>query len=278
MTDERRGPSEAAGSRWSVDVLADLHAGVLDEQEAAELWPRVNADPGARAIIEALESTKADLSGFAALDVVPMPADVAARIDAALAQEQQARRQASQQAQPTAPQQGSPGGTPQDSNVVSLDAARARRNKRLGWGMGLLTAAAAVIAAAVVVLPNMSNDPDGSDQLAEPTSPQATQPAEPPSLAVDSDNLSAAVGEITGVRDFGPLGDEQRLDACLAANGIDPAVQPVGFRPATIDGEEAVLVLLSTGNLGQLRLLALAPDCGPDNPGLLMDETVGRQG
>jgi len=62
------------GPPWSVDVVADLHAGVLDERAAAELWPLVNADPDARAILEALESTTADLTALTAGSVEPMPA------------------------------------------------------------------------------------------------------------------------------------------------------------------------------------------------------------
>lgn len=265
MTDEGRGHGGVVGPPWSVDVLADLHAGVLDEQEAAALWPLVNADPEARAIIEALESTTSDLSSFAALDVEPMPAEVAGRIDAALEQE---RAQAFAQPVPApAPAQG--------PNVVSLEAARARRKKRLGWGAGVLTAAAAAIVAAVVVIPNTTNNT--GPELAEPTPTQSDEAgAGSPPPAVSSDNPVAAVGEISQLRDFGPLGNEQRLDACLAANGVDPAVQPVGFGPVTIDGREALMVLLTTGELGQLRMLALSPDCAPDNPGLLLDETVGR--
>jgi hypothetical protein len=65
MTDEGRGIGGIVGPPWSVDVLADLHAGVLEEREAVELWPRVNADPDARAIIEALNTTTADLAELA---------------------------------------------------------------------------------------------------------------------------------------------------------------------------------------------------------------------
>ncbi|WP_277682102.1 hypothetical protein [Saccharomonospora azurea] len=282
MTDVSRGHGGTVGPPWSVDVLADLHAGVLDEQDAAELWPRVNADPDARAIIDALESTTSDLSGFADLDVVPMPADVASRIDAALERERQAQAPGSSTAvtpptQPTQPPQP-PQSPAQGSNVVSLDAARARRNKRLGWGAGFLAAAAAVVAAVLVVVPGTGTD-QGGDNLAQPPAPEPSSGAgNAPPVAVDSGNVSAAIGDISGVRDFGPLENEQRLDACLEANGVDPAVQPVGFRPVTVDGEQAVVVLLTTGQRGQLRVLALAPDCGPEDPGTLMDETVGHQG
>lgn len=243
MTDETRGLGGAVGPPWSVDVLADLHAGVLSESEAAELWPRVNADPEARTIIEALDATSADLADLSAAPVPPMPAEVAARIDAALAQEQQAR-----------------GG----SNVVSIDAARKRRNRRAGWGAGFLAAAAAVVAAVVIVAPDASREE--TPGVAAPT----------PGVAVDSGQINAAIGKVEGVRDFGPLENEQRLDACLEANGIDPVKQPVGITPGTIDGRDAVFVLYTTGELAQFRLVALAPDCGPANPGLLKDEVIGR--
>ncbi|WP_199428837.1 hypothetical protein [Qaidamihabitans albus] len=248
MTDESRGRGGVVGPPWSVDVLADLHAGVLDESEAAELWPRVNADPEARAIIDALEATTADLSLLGTQPAEPVPADVAARIDAALAEEQ----------------------APSGGNVVSLDAARRRRNRRLGWGAGLLTAAAAVVAGLVLGVP-------AQDSVPGVAQPPAAVPSEAP-LALSGDNLDAAIGAVDRVRDFGPLGDQDRLDACLTASGVDIDRRPIGVRPVTIDGREAVVALYTTGELAQFRLVAVAPDCGPDNPGLLRDEVVGREG
>lgn len=255
MTDESTGQDRVFGPPWSVDVLADLHAGVLDEQEAARLWPQVEADPQARAVIEALEATTADLSQLDSEPVEPIPDDVAARIDAALARERAAASSA-------------------DSNVVSLDAARRRRGRVAGWTGGFLAAAAAVVAAALIAVPGEDETTPG---VAQPAPSEGVGTEQPP-LSLDSGGLEAAVGEINGVRDFGPLGDEARLDACLEAGGIDPDVKPVGIRPATIDGQEAVIVLYTTGELAQFRLVALAPDCGPDNPGPLLDETVGKGG
>lgn len=251
MTDESRGPERADGSTWSVDVLADLHAGALDEREAAELWPRVNADPEARAVIEALEATTADLSGLAAEPAPPMPDHVAQRIEAAITREAEAR-----------------GG-----NVVSMDAARKRRNRRAGLGAGLLTAAAAAVAAVMIAVPNVQDETGGVANPAPSTQQEAPGNGLPD---FDSGNMEAAIGEIEGVRDFGALGSEKRFDACVEANGIDPARQPIGVAPVTIDGKEAVLAMYTTGELARFRLIALSPDCGPNNPGLLMDKVVGR--
>src|SRR2546430_13155218 len=113
MADENRsgGPP---GPPWSVDVLAGLHAGVLDPERSAQLWPAVNADPEARALIETLDQVKVELGLLGNTPAEPMPAHYAARLDAALAAE--ASRMAAAAAQPIAP-------------VIDLAAARRRRNR-----------------------------------------------------------------------------------------------------------------------------------------------------
>ncbi|SFA80965.1 hypothetical protein SAMN05216266_101569 [Amycolatopsis marina] len=261
MTDESRGIGGTVGPPWSVDLLADLHGGVLDDAEANRLWPQVNADPEARAVLDALDSTVADLGALPMEPVAPMPPEVAARIDAALTAEVS---RTGQSAQP-----GESGVAP----VVSLDAARRKRNRMLGWGGGLLTAAAAAVAAVAIIVPNGSQ-PDGGQPAAAPPTDGAS--STPPLSLRSEGGLGPALGEISGVRDFGPLGDQQRLDVCLEAAGIDPDVKPAGVRPVTLDGREAVLVLYPTGELAQFRMVAFAPDCGPGNPELLLDKTVGK--
>src|SRR6266545_182140 len=144
MTDSVRhgGPS---GPPWSVDLLADLHAGALDDQLSSDLWPRVNADPEARAVIEALDVVKVELGQLGSAPAPPMPAHLAARLDAALEAEmfRSAPRQAA--APPVAP-------------VVNLADARRRRNRMMAWGAGVLTAAAAAVAVTVAVLPGSNNE------------------------------------------------------------------------------------------------------------------------
>ncbi|GHF57889.1 anti-sigma-K factor RskA [Amycolatopsis bartoniae] len=243
MTDESRG---IADRPWSVDLLADLHAGVLDDATAAELWPRVQADPEAQAVIEALEATTADLATLATAPAPPMPAAVAARIDAALAQE----------AGHVAP-------------VVDLAAARRRRNRRIGWISGVVAVAAAAVAAIAITVPGTSGQ--SGTPVAEP--PSSSAPAGG-SLAVRSDQPQAAVAQLSaGVKDYGPLGDAQRLNACLQEAGFAATAAPIGVRPGTLDGRPAVLVLLTTGRLAEFRLVALSPDCGPKP---LLDQVVGK--
>ncbi|GAB2979523.1 hypothetical protein LWP59_40200 [Amycolatopsis acidiphila] len=248
MTDESRG-IEAVGPPWSVDLLADLHAGVLDDHEAAQLWPRVQADPEARAIIEALEATTTDLASLATAPAPPMPAEVASRIDDALAQEAR----------------GATGVAP----VVDLAAARRKRNQRIGWISGVVAVAAAAVAAIAIVVPG-SGETTGTPVAAPPPSAQPGGSA----LAVRSDQPQAAVGRLsTGVKDYGPLGNAQRLSSCLQEAGFAPTASPIGVRPGTLDGQPAVLALLTTGKLAEFRLVALSPECGLKP---LLDQVVGR--
>ncbi|WP_329069751.1 hypothetical protein [Amycolatopsis sp. NBC_01480] len=268
MTDESRGVGGAAEPPWSVDLLADLHAGVLDEHEAAELWPRVNDDPEALAVIEALEATTADLASLA-LEPAPMPAEYAARLDAALAAEASTRQAASfpgpapiPAAAPAAPAAGR-------APVVDLAAARRKRNRRLGWGAGALTAAAAAIVVVAVAVPGTSQE-TGTPGVAAPAPPG-------PSVGGDGSGAEALLGGAMGVRDFGPLQDEQRLDECVTAAGLDANVRPAGIRPVNVGGKAGVLVIYTTGKLAQYRIVAFGADCGPGYPDKLFDKVVGKK-
>jgi hypothetical protein len=259
MTDESRGIGGTVGPPWSVDVLADLHAGVLDDARAAELWPLVDADPEAREILAALDATQADLAALAHAPAPRMPAEFAARLDAALAAEAAAKF----------PEAGQTASAPQDAQVVDLAAARRNRNKRLGWAAGVLTAAAAAVVAVTVAIPGTSQQ-TGTPNVAAPA-PTG------PSVGNDGAGAQALIGKAVGVRDFGPLQNEDRLDACIAAAGLDPKVRPEGIRPVNVGGKAGVMIILTTGKLAQFRLVAFGADCGPGNPAVLFDKVVGEK-
>jgi len=250
---------------WTVDQLAEMHAGALDDAAAAEMWSRVREDQDAMAVLDALTTTRAELAGLREAPPAPMPEDVAARIDAALAAER-ARIFPSTAHQPAV----APPMPPQPyTQVTDLAQARRRRNRQLGWGAGLLTAAAAVIAAVAIALPSPSTQgtPLADDDPAKPDAGQA--------LSLSRDDVGAGANKTIGVTDFGPFGDRAGLDACLRANQIAIDDELLGVRPATVDGERAVLVVFTTGELARYRMLAFPADCGEGNPGMLFDEVVG---
>lgn len=258
MTDTDRPYGGDSGQPWSVDVLADLHAGALDDAESAQLWSKVRADPEAMAVIAAFDATTADLTAFGDAPAPPMPAAVAARIDAALVEEAAHTNGARPAEAPVAP-------------VVDLAAARRKRNRQLGWGAGLLTAAAAAVAAVVMIGPGTSTP---GTPVAEP--PTESAPGGQPPLTLRGDDVAAGLGDTMNVRDYGPLTDEAGLDKCLRANDIDTENAPIGFRPATIDGKSAVLMVFTTGEFARYRIVAVPTGCGEGKAGMLHDETVGR--
>lgn len=246
----------SGGPPWSVDLLADLQAGVLDPQQAAELWPQVNADPEAREILAALDATQADLREFAMAPAPPMPAHFAARLDAAIAAESQARAQAF--AAP--PPQQAPPQPPAPAPVVSLDEARKRRNRRMGLGVGIFAAAAAAVGITFAALPG--GDGNGTSSVAAPG------PLNFKSAEIGPDQLQAARNQ----NDYGPFADKSKLSACLQANGLSPAAEPIGGKQVTVDGKDGTLLVL-VSRPGEFRLLVVGPDCGPGSPSKLAERT-----
>lgn len=268
MTDSTRGTGGPTGPPWSVDVLADLHAGALDPAESARLWPQVNADPEARAVLDALASVQSDLGQLDSGPVEAMPAQYAARLDAALQAEMRSSGLVAT-AEPPAPSV---------APVVDLAAARRRRNRLAGWGAGVLAAAAAAVAVAVVVVPNDSSTggtPQAQDPPAQTETTGDNAPSGEPPLALRSDNLNSAIGALTGEDDYGPLENQEGLAACLEALGI-PAGDPLGVGQVTYEGEPGVAALLGAGEgsePGQFRLVVVEPTCTADNPGEKLADT-----
>ena len=74
--------------RTGDELLADLDAGLLDPERAAEVREAAARDADATAVLAGLAATRAELAGLAD---PPLPARYAARWDAALAAEAAAR-------------------------------------------------------------------------------------------------------------------------------------------------------------------------------------------
>jgi hypothetical protein len=258
MTDMQQRGGIPGEPPLDLDVLADLHAGVLPDDVAARLWPRVRADPAADAMLTALDATRADLAGLTTAPAPPMPADFAARLDAAINAEVQARVAAN-----IAP-------------VVDINAARERprratrdpkQTRRLALTASLVGVAAAVIGAAIVVLPGLgSSQPTTSNAGGAPTS----------QLSVNSGQLgSVALAQALHKSDYGPLTNPQTLAGCLKSNGQDPDQKPVGAMQISLDGKPGTLLVLTTGVLAQYRLLVVGPSCSATSADALANQVIG---
>jgi hypothetical protein len=272
MTDSTKGAGGPSGSPWSVDVLADLHAGVLDPAESARLWPQVNADPEARAVLAALDEVKVGLGQLGNTAFEPMPAQYAGRLDAAIEAEVRASGRLATAELPHAPPAG-PVAPPIAPAVSDLAAARKRRNRVAGWGAGVLTAAAAAAAIAFVALPGQETGgtPSAQDGNSAPnTKTEAPDAGTEPPLALSKNNLAAAIGPLNGEFDYGELKDEQGLRDCLTAHDL-PSGDPLGVGPVTLDGQDGVAALLGAGTTaGRFRLVVVEPTCTTDSPGELL--------
>ncbi|WP_433870716.1 hypothetical protein [Saccharopolyspora sp. CA-218241] len=259
MSGEERRAGAPQGPPWSQDLLADLHAGALDRDTADALRVQVREDPDARQVLAALEAAEADLAGLRADLAHPpplsIPDDVAARIDEAL--ENEVRNWS----RPAA-EQGPP------AEVVDFAAAQRRRRRGITAGAGLLG-----VAAAAVTVFSLVPTGDDTDRTAAP--PPAADGPPPLALAGGQVSLTGAqFADVLGTEQYGALADPQRLLGCLQANGVSSG-RPMGAREITLDGRPAQLLVLPTGQIGQFRLLAVGPDCGPDNPATLSDTTFG---
>ncbi|MFN2494885.1 MAG: hypothetical protein ABR608_03110 [Pseudonocardiaceae bacterium] len=236
-------PGDPADGPLSLELLADLHAGVLDEQVAAQLRRRIATDPQAGAVLAALDATVADLVAFPQQRAVRMPDEVALRLDAAL--------------------------TAEAARAPAVGCA-ARRRHRMGWAAAGLLAAASVGALALSgVQWEIAGTPKAADALGTAT---GVHPAPP--LALNRADLGSALDEAQRSRDFGALSPPARLSQCLAANGAGEGSAPIGAREVTLDGRPGILLVLTTGQLGEFRLLVVGPDCGPGNPAQLANSVV----
>jgi hypothetical protein len=243
-----------------IEVLADLHAEVLDDQQAAALRRRAAADPRAGTVLAALDATVGDLAALRA-QPVPMPRSVSDRIDSALAAETLAAETLGAAAGVQPP--------------VPLRTGSARRRRTAAWaGAAVLAAAAALVGvvALVGVHRYTAGVPRAGDSMGAATGVSPSAP-----LALTDNDLGSAVSRAMAQRDLGPLAEPGRLPGCLAANGVPSGTDPLGAMEITVDGSRGVLLVLPTGQIGRFRLLVVGDDCAPGTPSLLADHLIGHR-
>ncbi|WP_280414480.1 hypothetical protein [Nocardia carnea] len=266
---------------FPAELLADLHAGNLDPALEARLWPAVRRDPDARRYLESLDALRTSLTGLAESDRVvrPMPADIAARLDAfaeSLGSEagHQDGGDTAGAVEATVPlgdvpapalaarfgaadaDRSAPGAEPAGGAPISLDARRRRRR----LAATIAAAAAVLICAGAALFAGVR--PEGE-----------TTPTAAPTATAGTDSgaeFDTAIAlRALGRHDVpGRLADPAALTACVRAAGVDRPVlgsTEMKFR----DRDDAVLILVGGRNGAQITALVVGPGCGPGNPELL---------
>lgn len=226
-----------------IDVLADLSARLLPPGDDRSARAHVDGCAECTSVLQALERTGSELRWLAPIS---MPADVAARIDAALAAER---------------------------TVVSLSQRRDRRRRRQQL-LGIAAAGVIVLGGGGVLISQLGDDsPGGDSSVAAEDGPDAAATELP---GYDEDSLSDAVsGLVTGGGADAPLSLEgpPGSQECVAAAQLEGTDELIGVIEIRFDGRIADAVFFTTADPAVARVVVVE-DCSVDEPQLL-DTVVG---
>jgi hypothetical protein len=219
--------------------LADLQAGLLDDDTAARMRKRIRADPDARQTMEALNRVRREVAALGS-DTSSAP--------------------------PVHPEVV-------DGIGAGLRAAHSVQRGRLPPAARMTVAAVGLAAVAVAAwLGTRALITAPTPMPSRPTTIEHLTVSRPPQTIPLSDQQILAL--LDRAPDLGPLTDPRRRASCLAGLGY-PANAPVlGARPIDIGGHPAVLLVLPGD--GALAALAVAPTCSSVNTGLSADRLVHR--
>jgi hypothetical protein len=235
----------------TVEALADLQAGLVDDDTAARLRKKVRADPDARQTMDALNRVRGDIAALgtdtsSAPEVAPHVVDSVA---AALRTErpERSRRRAAHTVRP--------GRLPRSARVAVAVA-------------GLAAAAAAVWLGTAALITAPPPTPS------RPTTAEHITVSRPPMTIPLSDQQILAL--LDRQPDLGPFADPQRRTSCLAGLGYPADARVLAARPVEIAGRPAILLVLPGDTPGTVAALAVAPTCSSVDTGLLADRIVNR--
>jgi hypothetical protein len=239
----------------TVELLADLQAGLLDDDAAARLRKRVREDPGAQQTMHALNRVRRDVAAVGA-DASSAP-DVAPAVIDGIGEALRAAPPAHRRSRPglRAAHAVRPGRHPRPARVIAAVA-------------GLAAAAVAVWLGTAALIAAPESTPS------RPTTAQQITVSRPPMMIPLSDQQILAL--LDHKPDYGPLADPQRRASCLSGLGYSAATVVLGARPIGIAGRAAVLLVLPGDTPDSVTALAVASTCSSGNTGLLADRIVNR--
>src|SRR6202051_3744135 len=243
-------PGEAADPPLTVELLADLQAGLLDDEAAARVRRQVRADPQAEGALRALHQVRHDV---AALDADPasapeVPAEVTARISETL-------RSASR-----------------DGVASSGSAHAARPHVRPARVLAGIDGVCAVLAAVGFGTAALLNAPAPTPSTS-PTAEHITVSTPPMTIPLSQ----AALLDLLNRRpDYGPLDDPARRASCPSGLGYHASTQVLGGRPVEINARPGIVLVLPADTPGNLAVYAVALNCSAADTGLLADTQIPR--
>ncbi|OBA81832.1 hypothetical protein A9W99_12775 [Mycobacterium sp. 1164966.3] len=228
----------------TVDLLADLQAGLLDDDVAARVRSRVRADPEAEDILRALNRVRTDLGDLGAdSNSAAPPAGVTAALRSSAA------------------------------------AHSARPPIRPGRLIAVVAGSGALIVAVGLGTSALLNAPQPTSST-QATADHITVPG-PATGATAALPLSQA--QILELLDHSPdygshgaLEDPPRRASCLRGLGYPPSTSVLGARPVEVNSRPAVLLVLPGDTPQDLAVFAVGLNCSAVDTGLLASTQVPR--
>jgi hypothetical protein len=242
----------------TVQALADLQAGLLDDDTAARLRTTVREDPDAAQTLHALHRVRRDVAALGT-DTSSAPAVAAAVVDRIGA----ALRDAPSAANPSRPRLHA---------AHTVGRGKLPRPSRPGVAVAGLAGVAAAIVAAWLGATALIKAPGPTSS--RPTTVEHITVSRPAAVIGLSDQQILAL--VDRELDFGMLADPQRRASCLRGLGYPTSTRVLGARPIAIAGRPAVLLVFPGDTPGTATALAVAPNCSSVDTGLLADRLVHR--
>ncbi len=234
----------------TVELLADLQAGLLDDDAAARVRKQVRTDPHAQDILRALNQVRRDVAAAGGAPAPDAPPDLTARISAAL-------RSAGRSAGPEGPPPAAHAARP------------AARPARVIAGVAGLAAVVAAIALGTTAL---VNEPEPTP-TGYPTASHITVSTPPPVIPLSDAQIAAL---LTRTPDYGPLGDPPRLASCLGGLGYPSSTRVLGAQQVDVNARPGVLLVVPGDAPDKLAAFAVALNCSAADTGLLASTQVAR--
>jgi hypothetical protein len=242
-------PDEAPDPPLTVELLADLQAGLLDDEAAARVRKQIRADPHAAGALRALHQVRHDVAALGAdpASAPEVPAEVTARISETLR---------------TA-------GRDEQSGARAHAARPHVRSARVVAGVAGVCAVLAAVGFGTIALLNAPAPTPSTSPTAEHitvSTPPMVIPLSPAEL----------LGLLNSPPDYGPLNDPARRASCLSGLGYPAATKVLGGRPVEINARPGIVLVLPADTPGDLAVFAVALSCSAADTGLLADTQIPR--
>jgi hypothetical protein len=232
--------AEEADPPLTVEVLADLQAGLLDDETATRVRRRIRSDPQAAAALQALHQVRCDVAAADAAPAPETPPQVVTRVAASL----------------------------QASGAAHAARPPLRPARILAGVAGVV----AVLAAIGIGTMSLLNEPE-STPSAPVTANHITVSTPVPVIPLSD----AEIRDLTHrPPDFGALGNASQRASCLGGLGY-PASEPVlGARPVEVNARPGVLLVMRGDTPDTLVAYAVAQNCSAADTGLLATTAIPR--